>query len=100
MIPDSEADLETYRALRQGAWHSFDGNVELLRDDLSGRSIWDRIKRRAGREAQGMADEAVLFADDHKGWLALGVVAAVGWFARHRLMDLASNGLDRIIGED
>ncbi len=97
MIPDSEHDLEAYRKLRQGAWASLDGNVDMMRNDLSGSSIWGRIKRRIGREGSVIAQEAGDVARNNKAAVALGGLALVGWLMRKQIAATIKPLLDQSI---
>jgi len=74
------------QALRDAALQLFKSDIALIRAELDDRGIGTRAKDRLGEAALGMADDAIDYVEDNKGWVAAGAAALVLWFARKPIL--------------
>jgi hypothetical protein len=95
-MSDLDARLAEDRQLRDAALEVFSTDLHFIRQDLRARSVGKRITDRIGDSAMDIVDEAVDYAEAHRGSIAAAAAATVLWFARAPLL----NGLSRIFGLD
>jgi hypothetical protein len=93
-MSDLASQLAEDKALRDAALQLFKSDLALIRGDLDERGIATRAKDRLGEAALGMADDAIDYAEDNKGWVALGATAVVLWFARRPILRWVADLLD------
>jgi hypothetical protein len=82
-----EHQLAQARAERDAALSLFKTDLAMVRVDLRQRGIGARIADRIGDSTLDMVEDAIDYAEAHKGPLAAGVAAVVAWFARGPIMD-------------
>jgi len=95
-MSDLEHRLAEDRALRDAALALFKADLAFIRTDLREKGLGARLADRVGEGTREMVDDAVDYAETHKGWVAAGIAAVVLWFARGPILD----GLGRLIGND
>jgi len=89
-----DQQLAEDRVLRDAALRLFKTDLALVRGDLSARGPGARAADRIGDAAMDTFEEAVDYANDHRGPV-VGVVAAILlWFFRGPLLD----GLTALVG--
>lgn len=93
-MSDLASQLAEDKALRDAALQLFKSDIALIRGDLDERSVATRAKDRLGEAALGMVDDAIDYAEDNKGWVALGATAVVLWFARRPILRWVADLLD------
>lgn len=87
-----ERNMREDLALRNAALALLKADVDNVKEDLSSKSIKDRITNRMADGAVDLFEEATHIADSNRGVLAT-LLAAVGiWFARNPILSLL--GLD------
>jgi len=93
-VTELEARLAEDRALRDAALRLFKSDIALIRGDLDARGLGARAKDRLGGAALEVLDEAVDYAESHRGWVAAGAAAIVLWFARKPILGWLADQLD------
>lgn len=71
-----EARLEQDRALRDAALRLFKTDLAVIRGEVEARGIGARLTDRLTEGAMDLLDDAIDYADDNRGKVALGVAAA------------------------
>lgn len=92
----TDRQLIADRALRDGALRLFKADLDLVRSDLATRGVGQRAADRVGDAALDTVDDAVEYAQIHKGQVAAGVTAILLFLFRGPLLD----ALVRLFGED
>jgi hypothetical protein len=85
-VSDLASQLAEDKALRDAALQLFKSDIALIRGGLDERGVAARARDRLGEAALGMADDAIDYAEDNKGWVAAGAAAVVLWFARKPIL--------------
>ena len=98
MIP-IDLQLAEDRALRDAALRLFKADIAAVRADLAVRGVGARAADRVGDAALDTLDDAVDYAQDHKGQVAAGVSALVLFLFRGPLLDLLATLLGHDEGE-
>ena len=81
-----ERDMRADRALRNAALSLVKADIAHVKEDLSARSVKDRVTDRMTHGALDLFEEATEIADNNRGVLAT-LLAAVGiWFARNPIL--------------
>jgi hypothetical protein len=93
-VTELETRLAEDRALRDAALRLFKSDIALIRGDLDERGLGARAKDRLGGAALEVLDEAVDYAESHRGWVAAGAAAIVLWFARKPILGWLADQLD------
>jgi hypothetical protein len=93
-LSDLASQLAEDKALRDAALQLFKSDIALIRGELDERGVGARAKDRLGEAALGMADDAIDYAEDNKGWVAAGAAALVLWFARKPILRWLADVLD------
>lgn len=86
-----ERQLAEDQALRDAALRLFKSDLAIVKADIRERGVAARIADRIGDSTLDMVDDAVDFAEGHKGTLAAVVAAIVAWFARGPIIDALSS---------
>ncbi|MEO7551753.1 MAG: hypothetical protein ABIT09_11505 [Croceibacterium sp.] len=84
------------RATREAALRLVKSDLGLVKADIRERGVAARIGDRLGDSAMDLADDAVDFADSHKGALVAVAAAIVAWFARRPIID----GITGVFADD
>lgn len=84
------------RALRDAALRLVKADIALVRDDLAARGVGTRVADRVGDAALETLDDAVGYAQDHRGQVAAAITALVLFLFRGPLLD----ALAALIGDD
>jgi hypothetical protein len=95
-VKDIHRRMAEDKALRDAALALFKADLANVRADLDERGLGARIKHELGESTMDVIDDAVDFADEHKGAVAATVAAGVLWFARRPILA----ALGRLIGEE
>lgn len=97
-----EARLAMHRAERDAALRRFKDDLAIVRGDLDARGVGTRVADRVGDAALDTLDDAVDYAQDHRGQLAAGAAALVLFLFRGPLLDLLASllGVDEEDWED
>ena len=84
------------RALRDAALRLVKADIALVRGDLAARGVGTRVADRVGDAALETLDDAVGYAQGHRGQVAAAITALVLFLFRGPLLD----ALAALIGED
>lgn len=87
----SKQQLREDRAIRDAARALVKADMAHLKQDLSGKSLKDRVFGPVGEGAKDVLERAGEAADNNRGVLAALVGAVVLWFARNPIMELFSD---------
>lgn len=83
-----ERNMREDMTLRNAAFALVKADIENVKEDLSSKSIKDRVTNRMADGAVDLFEEATEIADNNRGVLAT-LLAAVGiWFARNPILSL------------
>jgi len=74
------------RALRDAALRLFKADLDLVRGDLAARGAGGRVADRVSDAALDTMDEALDYAQDHKGLVATGISAILLFLLREPLL--------------
>ena len=83
-----DRQLAEDRAMRDSAKRLFKADLDLVRGDLARRGAGQRVADRVSDAALDTVDEAVGYAQDHKGQVAAGIGAIVLFLFRGPLLDM------------
>jgi len=83
-----DRQLAEDRAMRDSALRLFKADLDLVRGDLGRRGAGQRVADRVSDAALDTVDEAVVYAQDHKGQVAAGIAAIVLFLFRGPLLDM------------
>lgn len=87
-MPASKQQLREDRAIRDAARALVKADVAHLKQDLSSKSLGDRLFGTVGEGAKDVLEKAGDAAENNRGVLAALVGALVLWFARNPIMEL------------
>lgn len=87
----SKQQLREDRAIRDAARALVKADMAHLKQDLSGKSLKDRMFGPVSDGAKDVLERAGEAADNNRGVLAALVGAVVLWFARNPIMELFSD---------
>ena len=88
--------LQHDRALRDAALRLVKADLALVRGDLAARGVGTRVADRVGDAALETLDDAVAYAQGHRGQVAAGITALLLFLFRGPLLD----SLAALIAED
>ncbi|OYW46354.1 MAG: hypothetical protein B7Z08_02480 [Sphingomonadales bacterium 32-68-7] len=89
-----ERQLAEDLALRDAALGLFKSDLALLRADLRERGLGTRLADRIGDGTMDMVDDAVDYAEAHRGKIAALGIALVLWLARGPILRAISSLFD------
>jgi hypothetical protein len=92
----TDRQLAEDRALRDAALRLFKADLDLVRSDLAMRGAGQRVADRVGDAALDTMDDALDYAQDHKGQLAAGVTALLLFLFRGPILDMLAG----LLGDD
>jgi hypothetical protein len=95
MTPTSR-QLADDRALRDAALRLFKADLDTVRADLAARGAGQRVADRVGDAALDTMDDALDYAQTHKGQVAASVTAVLLFLFRGPLLD----ALATLLGSD
>jgi len=95
-----DRQLAEDRAMRDAAYRLFKADLDLVRGDLAARGVRQRVADRVGDAALDTMDDAVDYAQHHKGQVAAGISAILLFLFRGPLLDLLASLLPEDDGRD
>ena len=104
-MTDRLARMLEDKYLRDSARALVEADIELLKTDVSQKTLATRAMERAREGAAELYEEAIDIADDNKGALAALLAAVVLWFARNPILEMLGfvsdhDGADRADDDD
>ncbi|AKH41487.1 hypothetical protein FHS61_001975 [Altererythrobacter atlanticus] len=95
-----DEQLAEDRALRDSALRLFKSDLQFVKADAQARNVGLRLADRLGEGSADMVDDALAYADAHRGKVGLGLLLAGAFFARNRLIDAVFALLSENAGEN